>query len=140
MPRAIVADLITRYGEAELIQLTDRTHPPSRVINEAVALQALTDASAEVSSYVLVRWPAGVSTTPALVEAECILARHRLHRTPTDAVIAEAARIRAWLRDLADGDAAVDPSPDDGGTTVVSGQAQLVGPDRMFTLDRMRGL
>lgn len=138
MARATVADLVARYGETELIQLTDRTQPPSRTVDDAVAARALTDASAEVDSYLAQRWPSGTFTSPALVEAECVLARHRLHRIPTDAVQAEAERVRAWLRDLAAGKAALESGATD--ATPSLGAPQIDAPARQYTRDTMRWL
>lgn len=75
---ATTADLVTRYGEAEIIQLTDRAH--LGVIDAGVAAQALDDANAEVDSYLAVRYPVPPDPLPTLlVRLACDIARYRLY-------------------------------------------------------------
>lgn len=121
MAYATLDDLVGRYGEAIVEQLTDRTIPPSRAIDPAVAQSALDGASAEADSYVGVRWATPLTQTPdALREAVTALACERLHTAGIPEDVAEAAkRARAWLRDLAAGRAVIDAAgPAIGGDAV----------------------
>ena len=49
MAYATVADMIARFGELEVLQLTDRNQ--EGVIDKAVAKTALDDATAEIDAY-----------------------------------------------------------------------------------------
>jgi len=74
---ATVADLVARYGEQELVQLTDRTG--AGVINAAVAGRALADAEAEINGYLAVRHTLPLASVPPLLaRIACDIARYRL--------------------------------------------------------------
>ncbi|MCK9622001.1 MAG: DUF1320 domain-containing protein [Methylobacter sp.] len=69
-------NLIDRFGEAELIQLTDENN--LGVINDTVLTQAITDADADINSY-LTAYPLPLVTIPAnLVRIACDIARYYL--------------------------------------------------------------
>jgi len=77
MPYAAIADLITRYGEDELVQLTDRAG--AGVIDAAVAQRALADADAEIDGYLAVRHTLPLDDVPPLlVRIACDITRYRL--------------------------------------------------------------
>lgn len=105
MAYAAKQDLIDRYSEDELIQLTDRGSPPSGGIDDQVLARALDDATAEIDLYIGARAGNLVGTAhPALKEACEVLARERLFRDrATDVVKADAERVRKELRDVASG-------------------------------------
>lgn len=99
---ATTADLVTRYGEAEIIQLTDRDHLGA--IDAGVAAQALDDANAEVDSYLAVRYPVPPDPLPTLlVRIACDIARYRLYDDAAPEEIRkryeDATRILARLAD-----------------------------------------
>jgi phage gp36-like protein len=76
---ATVADLVRRYGEAEIQQLTDRLDPPAGAIDSAVAERALADADAEIDAYLAARYAVPMSPAPAVVgRLACDIARFRL--------------------------------------------------------------
>jgi len=69
--------MIDRYGENELIQLTDRAR--LGVIDDAVLGQALADAGAEIDGYLAVRYTLPLDhTPPVLMRVACDVARYRL--------------------------------------------------------------
>jgi phage gp36-like protein len=69
-------DLTDRFGEQELIQLTDRTN--TSTIDTAVLNQAISDATAEINGYLLAYLP--LATLPAnLVRLACDIARYYLY-------------------------------------------------------------
>jgi len=77
MPYAAVADLIARYGEDELIQLTDRTG--AGAVDTAIAQRALDDAAAEIDGYLAVRHALPIASVPPLLaRIACDIARYRL--------------------------------------------------------------
>lgn len=76
---AQVSDLIDRYGEQEIIQLTDRATPPIGRIDTTVAERALSDADAEIDAYLSGRYSLPLaSVPPVLTRVACDIARYRL--------------------------------------------------------------
>jgi len=70
-------NMIDRFGELELIQLTDRDNPS--VIDDTVIGQAISDADAEINGY-LTRYTLPLSHTPSnLVRIACDIARYYLY-------------------------------------------------------------
>jgi phage gp36-like protein len=53
VPYTTLQDLIDRFGRREIVQLTDRAEPPSGAIDEEVVNRAITDADAEIDSYLM---------------------------------------------------------------------------------------
>lgn len=79
MPYATLANLVERFGELELTQLTDAATPG--LIDEAVVDRALADASALVDGYLGGRYTLPlVAVPPVLTGAVCDLARARLYK------------------------------------------------------------
>jgi len=69
--------LIDRFGEEQLIQLTDQTG--SEIIDDAVLENAILDASAEIDMYLAGRYALPLSTTPLpLARIACVLVRDLL--------------------------------------------------------------
>jgi len=70
-------NMIDRYGEQELLQLTDRDN--LGVIDDQVLDQAINDASAQVDGYLAGRYELPLSTVlPILIGLSCDLARYQL--------------------------------------------------------------
>ena len=90
---ATVADLVARFGELEIVQLTDQDHIPPSVINVAAVDVKIADACALADSYIgqVYRLPlAGCAkpvpgaapeyvVPPVLVRLVCDLTRYYLH-------------------------------------------------------------
>ncbi|MFN3985735.1 MAG: gp436 family protein [Rhodocyclaceae bacterium] len=75
---ATVQDLIDRFGEREIAQITNRTGLD--VIDVDAAELALADANAEVHSYIATRYPVPFDPVPQLiVRLVCDIARYRLY-------------------------------------------------------------
>lgn len=108
---ATTADLIARYGEAELIDLTDRGSVATGAVVSAVAEAAILDACGEVEAYLGVRYSVPVTPVPVqLVAVTCDIARYRLHDDrPTEDVRKRYEDAVRWLRDVSRG-AAVLPA------------------------------
>jgi phage gp36-like protein len=71
-------DLIDRFGEVELINVTDRND--SSVIDEAVLGQAIADACAEMNGYIGSRYALPLVTMPeTLKPLSCDIARYKLY-------------------------------------------------------------
>lgn len=103
MPYASQDDLIARFGETELIQLTDRAS--GGVVDADYLAVSLTEAQAEVDSYIGAIYDLPLLTTPvSLITATCNIARYRLYNQQAT----EEVKIRyddtiRWLRDVARG-------------------------------------
>lgn len=77
MPYATQADLASRFGTAELIQLTDRTN--ANAIDAAVVATALADADGIIAPYLAARYALPVSPVPvALSRIASDIARYLL--------------------------------------------------------------
>lgn len=135
MAYATVADLVTRFGEDELIDLTDRDEPRTGAIVEAVALAALSDAAGEADAYLGVRYALPVSPVPAhLLTAVCDIARYRLHGVRvTDEVRARYEDAVRWLRDVAQGRAALPGASAASGTTTAALAEVVQAGRKVFT-------
>ncbi|SIR43174.1 Mu-like prophage protein gp36 [Rhizobium sp. RU35A] len=136
-------DLVDRFGELELTQLTDRTNRPASVIDDTVVNRAITDAAAFLDGYIGKAYALPLeSVPPSVVKAACDVARYYLHArgVEKDSPIQRAYdQALALLRDVAKGqvrlveDTGAAP-PQAGGTDV-----QFVSPDRIFSRETLRG-
>jgi phage gp36-like protein len=78
MPYATKQDLIDRFGEPELIELTDRDD--SGAIDDTVLDQALADAQEEIDTYVGARYRLPLESTPQILVRWCAdIARYHLY-------------------------------------------------------------
>lgn len=142
LPYAASQDLIDRFGEQELVQLTDRANVPPEQIDDTVVERALADATATVDSYVgkVYALPIG-SAPPVLIKVCCDIARYYLHGEAADKdsiVTRNQAAALAWLRDVAKGLVQLDiegivPGQPGGGTVRTS------EPERPLTAATMKG-
>ena len=126
MPYCTQQDLIDRFGEAELIQLTDRNQ--LGLIDGQVTDRAIGDASAEIDGYLAGRYDLPLMETPqTLVRMACDVARYYLFddRAPEQIKTRYDNAIR-YLNAVAKGDinigvsAAGDAPAADNGATIVS--------------------
>lgn len=110
MAYATAQDMVTRFGEAEMIRLTVPEGQPMDMINMVRLNLAITDASAHMDTYLRRRYLTPVNPVPQeLTRACCILARddlaHGDGRAPTEQMVNDASAVRKWLRELFSGDA-----------------------------------
>jgi phage gp36-like protein len=106
-------NLIDRFGEQELIQLTDRAN--LGVINDTVLNQAISDADAEINGY-LTAYPLPLANVPAnLVRIACDVARYYLYAdVATDRVTRQYDRGITYLVQITKG--LISLGPDAAGT------------------------
>lgn len=141
MTYATQQDLIERFGEQELIQLTDRVNIPVSTIDDVVVTRALTDASAFADGYLkkVMALPLNV-VPPVLTKNIADIARYYLHGKSADkdsAVTRAYNEAVAFLRDVARGTVELT----DGGEVPAAaggGSVQATAPDRVFTRDSLR--
>lgn len=143
MPYAVKQDLIDRFGQSELVQLTDKTNKPATTINDTTVTRALDDAAALANSYLAPQLVTPFATTPpVLVKAVCDIARYFLHGkvAEKDGEVERAYREAVkLLTDISAGRASlaiagVEPEAAGGGSVRIS------TPDRVFTRDSLGGL
>lgn len=129
MSYAVAADLIARFSEAELSQLTDDAG--LGVVDAATVGRAVDDASALIDSYLVGRYVLPLASTPAmLVGLCCDLARYALYVDAAPEIVKERRdAAMAQLRDLAAGRARLDVAVP---SASPSGRVEVVSGERIF--------
>lgn len=132
MGYAATADLIARYGEEELIQLTDRLG--DGVLDATVISQALADADALIDGHLAGRYTLPLSPVPAiLVGYACDLARERLYKDAAPEIIVKRADdARKFLALAGQGKISLGPQPEptaDGVIQFTAGQKVFARED-----------
>ncbi|TPJ83847.1 DUF1320 domain-containing protein [Mesorhizobium sp. B2-6-3] len=142
MTYAVKQDLIDRFGEKELRELTDRTNRPPTTIDDTVVGRALSDATALIDGYIAKKYSLPLVSVPdILVKTASDVARYYLHGKAADKdspVAAAYNQAVAWLKDVAKGLVELDdggeiPEPAGGGAIKTSAL------DRVFTRDSLKG-
>lgn len=139
MAYATVEDMVARFGELEVIQLTDRNQ--DGLIDEDVAAVALADATAEIDAY-LGRFKRPFTDVPPILKRLCCdIARYRL-TAANGVLITDEIRNRYkidvldLLRAMAKGE--VQLGVDDSGEEVAAGEDGIVflnGKNKVFGRD-----
>lgn len=139
MAYAVTADMVARFGELEVIQLTDRNQ--DGLIDEDVAAVALADATAEIDAY-LGRFKRPFTDVPPILKRLCCdIARYRL-TAANGVLITDEIRNRYkidvldLLRAMAKGE--VQLGVDDSGEEVAAGEDGIVfinGKNKVFGRD-----
>lgn len=138
MAYATQQDLVVRFGQRELVELTDRADPPTGEIDAAIVATALGEAAGVVDGHIARRYPlplAGVP--PILTDLACDIARYRLfeHRV-TEAVQARYDAALRTLGAIADGALRLTV----GGAELAQHPAVLAAAqDQIFDRNKMRG-
>ncbi|HVJ53455.1 MAG TPA: phage protein Gp36 family protein [Aliidongia sp.] len=107
MAYAALTDLVARFGEKEMILLSDDDN--TGTIDEAVVDQVLADVTARIDGYLTDRYSLPLAQVPpALVPLACDLARYLLStrngRTrPTEAIKERYDDALTWLGKVAEG-------------------------------------
>jgi phage gp36-like protein len=133
--------LIDRFGELELVQLTDRTNIPVSTIDDVPVTRAIDDAMALADGYLAKVMALPLSVVPPVLEKTVAdIARYYLHGTSADKdspVTRAFNTATTFLRDVSRGlvqltDGSEAPKP------AGSGQVQVSAPARVFTRDSLR--
>lgn len=130
MPYALPADLIARFGAAELIQQTDLSGAGE--YNADTVARALEDASALIDGYLASRYSLPVAAVPALLVTLCCdLARYALYVDAVPDVVKDRRdQAVASLRDIAAGRVRLDVGAGSAVDAAPSGLAEVVQPGR----------
>jgi phage gp36-like protein len=134
---AVEADLIKRFGQAEILALSDLDR--SGAIDHTRTAQALADASAEIDGYLQSRYQLPLSDVPAMLSLLCCnVARYLLMGTrPTEEARSRYDDAIKYLRDIATGKFGLGLDPSSGTPAPVT-TATLVQRDRVFSGDALR--
>lgn len=137
---ATKSDMLNRYEEKSLIQLTDRTEPYTDVIVDSVLNTAIADASALIDGYIGRRYKLPLADTPPLLtKICCVLTYYALHRGMADEETIKDRkdqmdildRIEIGKLDLFN---SVDTDPKS-----APADARVAAPDRMFNRNSLKG-
>lgn len=130
MAYATQQNMVDRFEEAELIQLTDRENTGS--INTVALGQALDDADAKIDGYLASRYTLPLVPIPsALVRIACDIARYFLYDNhATEEVRNRYKDAEKFLLALGKGEITLGPDP--AGTQVI-GSPEVSTPGRIFT-------
>jgi len=138
MSYATQSDMVERFGELDLIQLTDRADPPAGVIDAGVVQTALDDASSEIDGYLSGRYTLPLSPVPTvLVGFCCDIARYKLNPS-VDKDHPASQRYRdavVFLGNLSRGVVSLGVA---GLETNKHGRAVIVAPSRRFTRETLQ--
>lgn len=129
MPYATQADLVTRFGEQELIEQTDRVACAS--IDPAVVARVLDDASAIIDGYLAGRYVLPLDTVPALLVSLCgDLARYALYADAAPDIVRDRQKDAiSRLKDIAAGTIKLDLTTP---AVANSGLVEMVTCERAF--------
>ncbi len=137
MTYATQQDLVDRFGNDELIQLTDRDN--TGAIDAMVVSRALGDADAEINGYLAAQYTLPLASVPAvLVRLACDIARYQLSADR----VTESVRDRykdavAFLKSLSKGEAQLGVETGQPAQPTESGVA-FTGPGRVFNREMLR--
>lgn len=134
-------DLIDRFGEVELIELSDRADPPAGAIDANVVNLALSDADAEIDGYLARRYDLPLASTPArLVKVASDIARKNLYKdAPLDEVTDNYKAAVRWLENVSKGVVELDIAGNEP-TGDTSSSPTFTAPDRVFTSDTLKDM
>lgn len=138
MTYATQQNMIDRFGEQELIQLTDRATPQTDAIVTAVLDRALADADAEINGHLSAKFTLPLDPVPTVMERlACDIARYYLYDDRvTDAVKDRFNNAVKFLKGVVSGEISigVDAASE---APAVSGGPRVSAPDRVFTQDSL---
>jgi phage gp36-like protein len=108
-----VADMIARFGQAELIRLTTPPDQDMETIQPAALTRALVEASALIDTYLRGRYTVPVvDVLPELTRAAAFLARYDLaqgeQKQATEQMRLDRKEVLAWLELIRDGKTKLD--------------------------------
>jgi phage gp36-like protein len=113
MAYATVADMVLRFGAAEMIRASTPDGAEAVAVVDAPICQKLDDASALIDTYLRKRYRVPLDVAPAEVSrACCLLARYDLstggERQPSELVRTDREEVISWLGKIARGEVVLD--------------------------------
>lgn len=141
---ATVSDMIARFGETQILRLSNPENRETEIVDEAKVNIALGDASVLIDGYIRGRYLVPIAVPPAdIVRATCILARYDLSDTerssPSDEMSKGRADVIKWLEAISKELVNLDiPVAAPAGPAVGSGP-RMSDRERIMSLDSLRG-
>ena len=141
MAYATVQDMISRFGQLEMLRLSSVDGELPDEVAPAPVEQALADADGIIDTYLRKRYAVPLSPVPQVIaRASCLLARYDLSvggdREPAEQVKNDRKDIVAWLTQLANGTATLEGVA----PIVASSSGKTSDRERMFGRHGERGL
>lgn len=142
---ATVTDMIARFGETQIIRLSQPEDRTAATVDEEKVNIALADASAVIDGYIRGRYFVPISVPPAeIVRATCILARYDLSDTerssPTEEMSKGRADVIKWLESISKELVNLDvPRALVTGTDQVGSGPRISDRGRVFSQHTLRG-
>ena len=129
---ATAEDMKARYGERELVELTDQDGWHAQTI--AAINVKLADATHDATGYVAKYYaPApDMPVPPLLTKLVCEIAFAQLHKNPSEAIEKRETRARATLKDISTGLVKIDQ----GEQKIPARRGAVIVPDRQRTFSR----
>lgn len=138
MPYAVQQDIIDRYGSDALYVAFDRDN--NSVLDTDAVSRSLSDASEEIDTYLIGRYPLPLATTPKILTFICV--DIALYKGSNATAVTEEKRTRyedavRLLTKISKGEISLGlEKPEQGG----KGGASFVSAERRFTRDTLRGM
>jgi len=138
MSYASKQDMIDRFGNDELIQLTDRATPPTGVIDDVVLNAAIADSDDEINSYLQARYSLPLATVPLLIKKLArTIARYNLYDDlPPEHVENQYKAAINTLKGIARGEQKLGLDAQNK-PTVQSNIPEMSGPERIFDRSKL---
>lgn len=139
MSYATKLDMLARYEEKELIQLSDFIEPYTEQIVDSVLTSALNDASATIDLYIGGRYALPLaSVPPSLVDMAAKIAYYNLNRGRyTESIRQDYDDVLRRLEKIASG--AIKLFLDNKEPKSAAAIAEVDGPNRVFNSDSLKG-
>ncbi|NBB17549.1 DUF1320 domain-containing protein [Caulobacter sp. SLTY] len=141
MAYATLADLIAAFGEQDIVQLTDRADPPARLVDPAIAAEALGYADNLIDGYIGARYALPLAVAqPMLKGVAQDLAWCRLQLVLTEDAKRRQDAALATLKAIQEGKITL---PGEAGAAQPAGAPATIltkSQTRIFSRDRMEGL
>lgn len=137
MPYALIADLVDRFEQDELIQISNPNDPTATAVNELKAQVAIDDAAALIDSKIGKRYTLPLATVPRLLRNLCCdLARAYLYEDRiTDRVEERETAALKLLDEIRDGTLSLGLDETGGPTAASSSSPRAEGSARTFSND-----
>ena len=137
---ATMAEMIARFGEHDLMLLTERANSTPGQINTPVLDQAIADASAEIDGFLAGRYTLPLTTVPPILERICCdIARFYLGSDNAPEVIEKRYDIAiAYLKDVGTGKLSLGVN-DTGEKAESSITAVMESAGSVFARDKSKG-
>lgn len=134
-------DMIDRFGEPEIRQLTDRRDPPAGAIDDAVLTEALEDADGMLDSYLAGRYTLPLADVPKILKRyACDITRFFLWKDNAGDTVRRAYEdAEKFLKAVAAGTVSLGLDADNQPVAVDAGGVSFEESRRVFGGDREYG-